>query len=287
MIEFAPIPKFTKKIWELLNSPEGKSLVKPINDDYLYWDKVKYKKSNLPPHELWQLVKMSRQLNVTTVSFGSYAFNYMPTDYISKMGHHFDMNIGGNMAAKSVIPEEDKTRYLVSSIMEEAISSSQIEGANTTRKKAKEMLRKEVKPHTISEQMIMNNYHTIKNITQNKDDDLTPSKLLQLHKLMTNKTLENCEEEGCFRIDNEVVVMNHSTSEVVHTPPDFNELDVLIEDLCRFFNTDDENFIHPLVKGIIIHFMIGWIHPFSDGNGRTARALFYWYLLKNGYWLTE
>jgi Fic family protein len=33
--------------------------------------------------------------------------------------------------------------------------------------------------------------------------------------------------------------------------------------------------------------MIGWIHPFSDGNGRTARALFYWYMLKNGYWLTE
>ena len=33
--------------------------------------------------------------------------------------------------------------------------------------------------------------------------------------------------------------------------------------------------------------MIGFIHPFTDGNGRTARALFYWYLLKKGYWLTE
>ena len=33
--------------------------------------------------------------------------------------------------------------------------------------------------------------------------------------------------------------------------------------------------------------MIGWIHPFTDGNGRTARALFYWYMLKKGYWLTE
>ena len=56
-----------------------------------------------------------------------------------------------------------------------------------------------------------------------------------------------------------------------------------------FFNeeVDKENFIHPLLKGIIIHFMIGFIHPFTDGNGRTARALFYWYLLKKGYWLTE
>ena len=29
------------------------------------------------------------------------------------------------------------------------------------------------------------------------------------------------------------------------------------------------------------------MHPFVDGNGRTARALFYWYMLKQGYWLTE
>ena len=46
-------------------------------------------------------------------------------------------------------------------------------------------------------------------------------------------------------------------------------------------------FIHPVIKASIIHFLIGFIHPFVDGNGRTARALFYWYMLKKGYWLTE
>ena len=61
-----------------------------------------------------------------------------------------------------------------------------------------------------------------------------------------------------------------------------------MDELFNFFNNNDnEQFIHPIVKGCIIHFMIGYIHPFVDGNGRTARALFYWYLLKNGYWLTE
>jgi len=65
-------------------------------------------------------------------------------------------------------------------------------------------------------------------------------------------------------------------------------LESLIKDLCDFFNTDTkETFIHPILKAIVIHFMIGYIHPFTDGNGRTARALFYWYLLKKGYWLTE
>jgi len=55
--------------------------------------------------------------------------------------------------------------------------------------------------------------------------------------------------------------------------------------LIEFAN--DENittgFIHPVIKAILLHFWIGYLHPFCDGNGRTARALFYWYLLKNDY----
>ena len=46
-------------------------------------------------------------------------------------------------------------------------------------------------------------------------------------------------------------------------------------------------FIHPIIRGIIIHFMIAYMHPFVEGNGRTARALFYWYMLKQKYWLME
>ena len=41
------------------------------------------------------------------------------------------------------------------------------------------------------------------------------------------------------------------------------------------------------MKAIILHFMIGYEHPFNDGNGRTARCLFYWYMLKSGYWAFE
>jgi len=186
------------------------------------------------------------------------------------------------------VPEKDKTRYLVSSIMEEAISSSQMEGANTTRKRAKEMLRKEQKPNNKSEQMIVNNYLTIKHIVANKNDELTPESLLYLHQLVSNKTLDKKEDEGAFRSSNDIYIVNHVNSEVVHTPPDHQKIQRFIKDLCFFFNNVDENdFVHPLIKGIIIHFMIGWIHPFTDGNGRTARALFYWYLLKKGYWLTE
>ena len=60
----------------------------------------------------------------------------------------------------------------------------------------------------------------------------------------------------------------------------------MIDDLILFANEDDE-FIHPIVRAIILHFLIGYIHPFNDGNGRTARALFYWYALKHHYDLLE
>ena len=52
-------------------------------------------------------------------------------------------------------------------------------------------------------------------------------------------------------------------------------------------NGNEKVFIHPIIRGIIVHFMVAYMHPFVDGNGRTARALFYWYMLKEKYWLTE
>jgi Fic family protein len=288
MIETAPKYDINDAL-SRINLENVSAKIKEINNAYLHWDKVKYKKINdLTPMQVWNSVKFLRLLNYKQINFQSYQFNYFNTDYIQKSLHQFDMNIGGFMGAKSIIPENDKARYLVSSIMEEAISSSIMEGAATTRKKAKEMLRKEIKPKNKSDQMIVNNYRTIKYVVANKNEDLTTENLLYIHQLMCNKTLEKKEEEGVFRRSNDVYVVNHSTSEVVHTPPNQNEINSLIESLCTFFNSDDNiDFVHPIIKGIIIHFMIGWIHPFTDGNGRTARALFYWYLLKKGYWLTE
>jgi len=202
--------------------------------------------------------------------------------------HKFDLNVGGNLGAQKLIPEQEKDKYLISSIMEEAIASSQIEGAVTTRKKAKEMLRKNDKPRSKSEQMILNNYRTIQTIVNLKKEPLTINLLLEIHKQISYNTLADKSDEGKFRDSNDIYVVNHIESEIVHTPPDFKEIPELMEQICLFFNNDKHDyFIHPVIKGIILHFMIGYVHPFVDGNGRTARALFYWYLLSKGYWLTE
>jgi len=287
MIEKAPQPLKDDKVIPLLVKLQFDGILNSIQDEYLYWDKIKYKSKKHKPEELWNAIKFHRYLKSNTIKFGKYSFHYVITDYMQRALHQFDLHIGGNLGSNIGIAETDKTKFVISSIMEEAISSSQMEGANTTRKKAKEMIQKEQRPKNKSEQMIMNNFITMKHIVGHKNEAITPENILYIHKLISYKTLNDFEDEGRFRDNNEVFVVDHSTSEIVHTPPSKGELEILIKDLCSFCNTESANFIHPIVKGCIVHFMIGWIHPFTDGNGRTARALFYWYLLKQGYWLTE
>jgi Fic family protein len=104
---------------------------------------------------------------------------------------------------------------------------------------------------------------------------------------MTIKTLDNEAESGCFRKNNDILVMDGITGEIAHNPPSHEELETLLRELVIFFNKNEGPFIHPIVKAIIVHFMLSFFHPFVDGNGRTARSLFYWYMMKQGYWLIE
>lgn len=187
--------------------------------------------------------------------------------------HDFDMNLGGNLGTQSIIPFADKNYYLVSSIMEEAIASSQMEGASTTRRIAKDMLRKQLKPTNKSQQMIVNNYETISKISKNSQAEFSTEGLLAIHRSISNKTLDNPQDEGVFRKNDEIFVVDGITGFVAHTPPSHTEIENMIHDLCEFANGDnDDNFIHPIVKAIIIHFVLAYIHPFADGNGRRGHC---------------
>ena len=264
-------------------------MIDKINETFEYWDSIKYKKcpTGCTPQQLWTFVKAARRINNIKV-WDKYDVRLSLTNSMQKMCHQFDMYWGGSWGNNSIIDTNNKEQYLISSLMEEAIYSSQMEGAATTRKVAKEMLLKKMTPKDKSQQMIHNNYQTIQYIVEHKDEPLSEELLLQIHRLMTDNTMQNPEDAGRFRNNNDVVVENGITHETVHTPPSYKDIPQFIKDLCVFFN--DENprqFIHPIIRGIVIHFMISFVHPFVDGNGRTARAMFFWYMLREGYWLTE
>lgn len=295
MIEKAPIcteKDLANVLFDKSKRPDEKltAIIEKINDEYEYWDKVKYK--NIPEsctsvQELWTRVKASR-ITTTVYTWEKYDVIFGLTNRMQRMCHEFDMNFGGSWGNSAVLSHENREQYLISSLMEEAIFSSQMEGAATTRKVAKDMLRKKMAPKDKSQQMIANNYQTIRFIVENKEKPLTPELVFHIHHLMTEKTLENPEDAGRLRRNDDVVVEDGITHEVVHMPPSYEELPTFVEELCHYFNeTDAKIFVHPIIRGIIIHFMVAYMHPFVDGNGRTARALFYWYMLKQGYWLME
>lgn len=265
------------------------SVVDRINEEYEYWDTIKYKRcpKGCSAKNLWTHVKASRTKSAIRV-WPKYNIVLGLTNHMQRMCHEFDMNFSGACGTSSIIPNDSKEHYQVSSLMEEAIFSSQMEGASTTRQAAKEMLRKRMTPKDKSQQMIANNYQTIQFVVQHQDTPLTVELLQHIHHLMTENTLENPEDAGRFRTNDEVVVENGITHEIVHRPPSHTEIPSFVNDLCTFFNEKQSQvFIHPIIRGIIIHFMIAYMHPFVDGNGRTARALFYWYMLKQKYWLME
>ncbi len=292
MIEKAPKyepEKTTGLIFTALNVLETNEDVKRCEEEYLYWDKVKYQKTQFKDNNLlWHYIKIKRNsIEKKITIFNLINCKYGINHYLQQKLHYLDFNFGAGIQKEQLLNDMDKYHYLTNALMEESIFSSMIEGATTTRVKAKEMLRKGKKPSNKSEQMILNNYKTIQYISDNKEEEITIEKFFEIHRLVTESTLE-AENCGVFRTSNDVLVMNQITGEIVHTPPNFEELEELMKSFCDFFNNNPkENFIHPIVKASIIHFLIGYIHPFVDGNGRTARALFYWYLLKNGYWLTE
>ena len=273
--------------------PELQKEVAEYNRRYLPWDELKYR---IPDPErrkaTWAIMKLLRVLRYEHVPFKRLPLTYSFIPEIVKSLHTIDRYLSGTLRIhnKTITLEES---YIINSLMEEAIASSILEGAATTRKAAKEMLQKGKKPKNDAERMVLNNYEAMRFIREKKDESLSPGFILDVHQIVTKGTIDD-EYVGHFRTTNEVVVADSQTGLVYHTPPDFSEIEGFIEDLCAFANSDvagsktsTDTFIHPVIKGIILHYLIGYLHPFNDGNGRTARSIFYWYVLSRGYWLFE
>jgi Fic family protein len=272
-------------------------LVRPeIDGRYLHWDELRHRS---PPDELthetwWQLIKLARfqqsRLLPLTDPHGR-PFSFAMTDSAQRAVHEIDRDASGRIdLPEDVANRSTRDRYVVSSLIEESIRSSQLEGASTTRAVAKEMIRTRREPQTVDERMILNNFLAMEWVREHQRDPLTPAAVLELHAIVTRDTLELADGAGRLRRADEAVhVVDLDSGDVVHTPPAADTLPARIDLLCRFANgtSSDEPFIHPVARAILVHFWLGHDHPFVDGNGRAARALFYWSMLHQGFWLTE
>jgi Fic family protein len=279
--------------------PEIESAIEKANADYLHWDDLKYKSwipdKLLPNKEFfWTLLKRDRTFKsqLTPVKNAEGKHFKINTSNYNEFLHIIDKEMAGNFMGISDLSESEKKEYITRNLIEEAIASSQLEGANTSRAVAKKMLLEEKKPHNRGEQMIVNNHKTMLKIEQGfLKENLSWELLCELHRMITDQTLaeekqgklrENYDEKG-----NKLVIKPWGDERIAYVTPDKEFVEAELPRLIDFANdkiTGKHEFIHPLIKAILLHFWIGLLHPFEDGNGRLARVLFYWYLLKHEYW---
>lgn len=262
---------------------------------YLHWDELRHRPApdGLTHREWWAAVSLARISTYQRLPFldkQGTAFSFSTPSPVSIHLHHIDRDAAGQIRSASDSPlAGDSQRYLMGSLIEEAITSSQLEGASTTRKVAAAMLRSGRKPRDLSERMIFNNYLAMEHLRSMRDILLTPEHVLELHRILTEGTLENPESSGRYRLADDVHVVDVRDNKALHVPPTYTELPERMQRLCDFANADESAnpFVHPVIRAILLHFVVGYDHPFEDGNGRTARALFYWSMAKSGYWLME
>lgn len=268
---------------------------KTSEPEYLYWDTIRFKKPSpdgISKEVLWKIIKFFREgqsLKTVIKDKDGNFFKWSKLDYFEEFFHELDMNTGGELfVGKSGVDRANKQKLITRGIMEEAIASSQLEGAATSRQAAKRMLREGRKPVNKSEQMIVNSYISMKAIEDTyKDSEMSLDLILEFHALITKDTHDSQDETPRMRVTQEPVCVSDMSSGVVYyEAPDIDFVKKELEKLIRFANDeiDNKSFIHPIVKAIMLHFWVGYLHPFTDGNGRLARLLFYWYLMKKGYW---
>lgn len=284
-IESPPHFKLKPELFEQIWQGDFESYLSKSDERYFYFDDVKYYKDSpfKNPEDNWNLIKTYRTTKYEYLNFANHKFRYYISPSVLKSLHDFDLKLMGGLQKNPILPS-DRLEFFKNSLLEEAVASSQVEGAATTTEVARDMLKSGRVPRNESEQMIFNNLRAIEYISEFVDTPIDFKIIIELHKIMTANT-DAQKYSGDFR-KGEVFVTDHVDGEIAHIPPDWKEVESLMDELCKFIN-DENKFIHPIIKASIIHFMIGYVHPFKDGNGRTARALFYWFLIRKGYTLVK
>lgn len=263
---------------------------------YRHWNDIRHlaPPEGLSHFDWWEAIKSARRplrrdLPLTDPS--GKAFVYCNVDEVQELAHFVDQHASGAITMPELVTADASARhrFIVNSLIEEAIRSSQLEGATTSRVVAKEMIRSGRPPTTRSEHMIFNNYRAMQFIRDEGAVEMTPSFVLTLHRILTENTLDDPADAGRLQRPGETRVGVFEGDLQVHVPPPASELEDRLTKMCVFANESENatGFLHPAVRAILLHFWLAYDHPFVDGNGRTARALFYWAMKRSGYWLTE
>ena len=273
-----------------MNSPEklegefeflnGKLWPKYTHERYVPLEDIKYRLENLGISQnhwpkLKQKIQTLRKMGAIPFFLKSIdkKFWYFPSDSINKK-IHFVESLGNKLHHKIEAHSSLQKGFLANAKIEEAITSAIYEGANSTRAKAKAFIASRNRAKNKDELMLVNNYLAMRWIKKHSTEPVSNQLILKVHRLVSRNTLRGDDANFCGKFrDGPVYVGEHEG--ICHT-----KIEETLNEVIETIN-NHPRFLHGLIKGILLHYFIAYIHPFFDGNGRTARTLFYFKMIKN------
>ncbi|MGE8179002.1 Fic family protein [Pseudomonas fluorescens] len=272
------------------------ALLKPLDDQgrYLPFDDLRFRwPPGLEPTLCWALVKKARVAQYVRLlplgepsQWGQFVLTPLAQKTLSTVDRQATTAALEYMTHH--IGETAHFSYLLNDLIEdEAISSSQLEGAATTTLVAKDMLKRNRLPRTPDERMVIGNYKMMIFAWEKRHEPLSVELIRQLHRVGVEGIDDALYSPGLFRSNDQVVVQD-GEGHTVHTPPPAAGISARLNGLASWINQPHDDplrvdYVHPMIKAIALHFALGYEHPFRDGNGRVARALFYWFMFKNDF----
>ena len=239
--------------------------------------------SDVKLEEFWPTLVQYRQARGEFLPFRDQQgqpFWFVLTPGLQKLLHQVDSR--GRDSLYKIVQDEIQTELVQQALIEEAMFSSVIEGAFSTLARARELIVGGKRPRDTSDQMVANNARVMRYVLEQREAPCSTELMHSIQRLATEKTLENPQNAGRFRED--LVYIYNTQGEMVYTAPPADTVPPSVQALVDWINRANERpFIHPILCASIIHTHFVYVHPYVDGNGRTARSLFYWYLLKHGY----
>ena len=224
--------------------------------------------------DAWPEILSARKEGAVTLplcAWNGTPYWYSPTgDFLSAGNHLAEIARTRDLNRSELYLHDD-------GIVDEAYYSSVIEGAYSTRQRAHELIRSKEPPKDLSERMVLNNYRALQFVLEHLDGPINDAVILEIGRLLTDGTLDMDTSPG-YRTGPVSVVSG--AEEVVYRAPDAEYVGPMMQQLLAYIANPD---IHPVVKACVSHIYFVTIHPFNDGNGRTARALSCMILLKAGY----
>lgn len=182
------------------------------------------------------------------------------------------------------LPLVTRNRLRKNSKKKSSYASNKIEGNPLTEQQADEAIEKDEHKHFLKPEQEIRNYFLALNLLEEKLEkkELFSKKMILEVQAMVEKgaSKEKIGLRGAMPPGMLFAVYDSATGTPDYIPPEYSEIPELLDELVKYVNTTDD---HPLIVAAIVHYQIVTIHPFEDGNGRTARLMSGYILDLYGY----